>query len=92
MYCGSSRVVRNGLQRFLCREYGRVFNERSGTLFSGMKYTPREVVLALCLRFRYRLSSREVSELMAEMGHPVSRNTVLFWIDRFSDSFQTLQH
>ena len=91
VYCGSSRVVRNGtrngLQRFLCRDCCRVFNERSGTLFAGMRYTPREVVLALRLRFKYRLSSREASELMAEMGHPVSRNIVLFSAERFHDSF-----
>jgi len=49
------------------------------------------VVLALRLRFRYLLSCREVSELMAEMGHPVSESTVLFWIGKFSDSFQMLQ-
>ena len=89
VYCGSSRVVRNGtrngLQRFLCRDCGRVFNERSGTLFAGMKYTPQEVVFALRLRFNYRLSSREASELMAELGHPVSKNTVLFWTGRFHD-------
>lgn len=28
---------------------------------------------------------------MAEMGHPVSPATVLFWINRFSDNFQELQ-
>ncbi|MGQ9680863.1 MAG: IS6 family transposase [Candidatus Bathyarchaeia archaeon] len=95
MYCGSSRVVRNGtrngLQGFLCRDCGRQFNERSGTLFAGMKYKPEEVVFALRLKFNYRLSSREASELMAELGHPVSKNTVLFWVDRFADSFETLQ-
>ena len=95
VYCGSSRVVRNGtrnsLQGFLCRDCGRQFNERSGTLFAGMKYRPEEVVFALRLKFRYRLSSREAAGLMAELGHPVSRNTVLFWSDRFADSFETLQ-
>jgi len=95
VYCGSSKIVRNGtrnsLQGFLCRDCGRQFNERSGTLFAGMKYRPEEVVFALRLRFNYRLSSREASELMAELGHPVSKNTVLFWSDRFHASFQTLQ-
>lgn len=95
VYCGSSRIVRNGtrnsLQGLLCRDCGRQFNERSGTLFAGMKYKPEEVVFALRLRFIYRLSSREVSELMAEMGHPVSKNIVLFWADRFHASFQELQ-
>ena len=95
VYCGSSQVVRNGtrsgLQGFLCRDCGRQFNERSGTLFAGMKYKPQEVVLALRLRFRYRLSGREVSELMAEIGHPISKNMVLFWADRFHDAFQMLE-
>ncbi|RLI31239.1 hypothetical protein DRO56_05385 [Candidatus Bathyarchaeota archaeon] len=68
-----------------------MFNERSGTLFAGMKYRPSEVVFALRLRFNYRLSSREASELMVGMGHPVSRNTVLFWADMFHGSFQELQ-
>lgn len=95
VYCGSSRIVRNGtrngLQRFLCRDCGRQFNERSGTLFAGMKYSPQEVVFALRLRFTYKLSSREASDLMAEMGHPLSRNTVLFWADRFHDGFHELE-
>jgi len=79
--------TRNGLQRFLCRDCGKQFNERSGTLFAGMKYTPLEVVFALRLRFTYRLSSREASDLMAEIGHPVSRSTVLLWQERFHDTF-----
>ena len=62
-----------------------------GPLFAGMKYRPQEVVLALRLRFKYRLSSLEVSQLMTELGHPISKNTVLFWTDRFADSFQMLQ-
>jgi len=49
------------------------------------------VVFALRLRFNYRLSSREVSELMAEMGHPASKSAVLFWADRFHETFQELQ-
>ena len=68
-----------------------MFNERSGTPFAGMKYRPQEVVLALQFRFNYRLSCREVSELMGAMGHTVSEASVLFWIKRFSDSFQELQ-
>ena len=83
--------TRSGLQRFLCRDCGRQFNERSGTLFADMKYTPQEVVFALRLRFTYRLSSREASDLMAEMGHPISRNTVLFWTGRFHDGFHELE-
>ena len=39
-----------------CKECGRQFNKRSGTLFPGMKYTPQEVAFALRLRFKYRLS------------------------------------
>jgi len=95
VYCGSLRVIkygtRGGVQQYRCKMCGRQFNERSGTPFAGMRHTPQEVVLALRLRFKYRLSCREVSELMAEMGHPVSPATVLFWINRFSDSFQELQ-
>ena len=83
--------TRNGLQHFLCKECGRQFNERSGTLFAGMKYTPQEVVFALRLIFNYRLSSREASELMVEMAHPVSKSTILFWADRFHDTFKMLQ-
>jgi len=83
--------TRNGLQHFLCKECGRQFNERSGTLFAGMKYTPQEVVFALRFIFNYRLSSREVSELMGEMGHPVSKSTILYWLCRFHCTFKMLQ-
>ena len=95
VYCGYTRVIRygtrGGVQQYLCKGCGRQFNERSGTLFAGMKYTPEEVALALRLKFSYRLSCREASELMASLGHPISPATILLWIKRFSDSFQTLQ-
>ena len=95
VYCGSFRAVRNGtkigLQRFLCKDFSREFNEGSGTHFAGMKYKPPEEVFALLLNFSYRHSSREISEHMPEMGHPISKNTVLFWADRFHETFQELQ-
>ena len=82
VYCGSQRVIkygrRGGVQQYRCKECGRQFNERSGTPLAGMRNTPQEVVLALRLRFNYCLSWREVLELMAEMGHPISESTVLF--------------
>lgn len=94
VYCGSGRVIRygtrGGVQQYRCKICGRQFNERSGTPFAGMRHTPGEVVLALRLRFRYRLSCREVSELMAEMGRTVSPATVLFWTGRFAGSFKAL--
>ena len=82
--------TRGGVQQYRCKGCGGQFNERSGTPFAGMKYTPEEVVTALRLRFRYGLSCREASELMAEMGRPVSPATILFWIGKFNDSFQEL--
>jgi len=95
VYCGSGRVIRygtrGGVQQYRCKGCGRQFNERSGTPFAGMRHTPGEVVLALRLRFKHRLSCWEVSELMAEMGRTVSESTVLFWIGKFNDSFQMLQ-
>jgi transposase-like protein len=95
VYCGSSKVIkygtRSGVQRYRCNDCSGQFNERSGTLFAGMKYTPQEVVFALRLRFNYRLSSREVSDLMASLGHPVSPGAVLFWQCRFHDTFKMLQ-
>lgn len=60
-----------GYARFVCRACGRRFNERSGTPFNDLQY-PTDIVLnAVLWRLRYKLSLRDVAELLLVRGFTV---------------------
>ncbi len=73
-----------GYTRFLCHACGRRFNERTGTLFNDLQY-PTDVVLnAVLWRLRYKLSLRDVAELLLLRGFAVTHETVRQWEARFA--------
>ena len=58
VYCECERVVKNGkdqistqvIQRYLCRDCGRRFNERSGTPMARLRTPPEVISMALKVR------------------------------------------
>ena len=76
--CGSARlterreVTAQGYRRFRCRECSRQFNERSGGVLN-RTCLPSDIIsfVVLC-RLRYRLTLRDLSEIMALRGLEVS--------------------
>ena len=55
-----------GCRRFRCRSCQRRFNERTGTPFNDLQY-PTDIVLVTALwRLRYKLSLRDVAEMLLE--------------------------
>ena len=73
-----------GYQRFNCRAGGRRFNERTGTPFNDLQYPTDLVLLAVLWRLRYKLSFRDVAELLLERGYTVTHETIRDWEFRFA--------
>jgi transposase-like protein len=57
-------------------------------LFKG-RYFEQEIIIP-CMRWylRYKLSSRDLVELMAERGLAISHTTILRWVQRFVPEFE----
>jgi putative transposase len=60
-----------GYRRFRCRRCHREFNERTGTRFNDLQYSPDVVCLVVLWRVRYNLSLRHQSERVLDL--PLSR-------------------
>ena len=72
-----------GGHRFRCRRCGRTRTDRSGTPFARYRW-PREVIVTAVRWYRrFRLSLRDVCDLLAERGIDVSPRTVLSWVHTF---------
>jgi putative transposase len=89
-HCDSSETTKRagtssvGYARFVCRICRRRFNERTGTRFNDLQY-PTDIVLnAVLWRLRYKLSLRDVAELLLVRGYTVTHETVRDWEARFA--------
>jgi transposase-like protein len=72
-------VTARGYRRFRCRTCGRQFNEcRSGVL--NRTCLPSDIIaFVVFCRLRYRLTLRDLAEIMAMRGIEVSHETVRDW-------------
>ena len=61
-----------------------MFNERTGTPFNDLQYPTDVVLLAVLWRLRYKLSFRDVAELLLQRGFEVTHETVREWEFRFA--------
>jgi transposase-like protein len=68
--CGSiavterPEVTARGYQRFRCRDCGRQFNERNGGVLNRTRLPSDIVVVVVFCRLRYRLTLRDLSEIV----------------------------
>ena len=65
-----------GYRRFNYRACDRRFNKRTGTPFNDLQYPTDLVLLAVLWRLRYKLSFRDVAELLLERGYAVTHETI----------------
>jgi transposase-like protein len=88
--CKSERVVRNGkkqsggksIQRYLCNECGRRFNERSGTLIARLR-TPVETI-AMAMKMRSEgLGVRATGRVIGKSGSSITN-----WEQRISNQIE----
>jgi hypothetical protein len=67
--CGSAAVTEGlectarGYRRFRCRECGKQYNERSGSLLNHTHYPSDVIALVVLWRLRYRLTLCDLAEI-----------------------------
>ena len=71
---------RDGRQIFSCSNCGYRQTARSASAFSGYRFPPDIIALAVRWYLRYRLSYADVAELPAERGVHVDPSTVYDWV------------
>ena len=89
-HCGSGETSRRrrrtalGYRTFACHVCRGVCNERTGTAFNDLHHPTDIVLLAVLWRLRYKLSFRDVAELLLVRGYGVTHETVREWEARFA--------
>jgi putative transposase len=85
VYCGSKAVTERreitarGYRRFRCRDCGRQFNERSNGVLNRTCLPSDIIAFVVFCRLRYRLTLRDLSEIMALRGIEVSHEAIRDW-------------
>ena len=79
---------RQGRQIRQCLSCHRRFTARSATPFSGYRFPPDIIALAVRWYLRYRLSYADVVELLAERGIGVDASTVYDWVQEFAPLYE----
>jgi transposase-like protein len=62
--------------------------ESMEALFKGRHFEQEIIILCVRWYLRYKLSSRDLVEIMAERGLAVSHTTILRWVQRFVPEFE----
>ena len=91
--CGPAATRRSGRDRQgrqvrQCRGCGRRFTARSATPFSGYRFPPDVIAVAVRWYLRFRLSYADVVELLAERGVSVDASTVYDWVREFAPLYE----
>jgi putative transposase len=76
---GAVDVRDQGNRRFRCRDCGRQFNERSGGVRNRTCLPSDIIAFVVFCRLRYRLTLRDLTELLLLRGIEVSHETVREW-------------
>jgi putative transposase len=83
--CGSASVAERrevtaqGYQRFRCRDCGRQFNERSDGVLNRTSFPSDIISFVVFCRLRYRLTLRDLSEMLLLRGFIVSHEAIRDW-------------
>ncbi len=74
-----AEATAGGYRRFRCRDCGRQFNERSGGVLNRTSLPSDIIAFVLFCRLSYRLTLRNLSEIMALRGIEMSHEAVRDW-------------
>ena len=83
--CGSAAVserpdrTAQGYRRFRCRDCGKQFNERSDGVLNRASLPSDIIAFVVYCRLRYRLTLRDLSEIMLLRGFTVSHECIRQW-------------
>jgi putative transposase len=84
-HCGSKavterrKVTARGYRRFRCRDCGRQSNARSNGVLNRTRLPSDIIAVVVFCRLRYRLTLRDLSEIMALRGIEVSHEAIRGW-------------
>src|SRR5680860_1191726 len=73
-----------GYRIFACHDCHRTFNERTAGSFNHLQYPTDIVTLAVLWRLKYKLSLRDVAEMLLQRGFAVTHETIRAWEFRFA--------
>jgi transposase-like protein len=79
---------RKGQQRFRCGICRCRFTALTGTPFSGYRFPPDVIALAVRWYLRFRLSYADVAELLAERGVRVDPASIYAWVRAFAPLYE----
>ena len=88
--CGSAAVTERpdltaqGYRRFRCRDCGKQFNERSDGILNRASLPSDIIAFVVFCRLRYRLTLRDLSEIMLLRGFTVSHECIRQWEAKLS--------
>ena len=82
--CGRDR---RGRQIVQCQRRRRRFTALTDTPFSGHRFPPEVIGLAVRWYLRFRLTLADVAELLAERGIHVDPSTVHAWVGKFAPRY-----
>ena len=83
--CGSAAMTERsdrtaqGYRRFRCRDCDRQFNERSNGVLNRASLPSDIIAFVVFCRLRYRLTLRDLSEIMLLRGFTISHECVRRW-------------
>ena len=84
-HCCSARTTErsdrtaHGFRRFRCRDCGRRFNERTGSVLNRVQVPTDIVFLVVFWRLRYKLSLRDLAEMLLIRGFVFTHEAVRDW-------------
>ena len=76
-----------GYRRFRCRNCGRRFNERTGTVLNRIQAPTDIVFLVVFWRLRYKLSLRDPAEMFLIRGIVITHEAVRDWEAKLAPLF-----
>ena len=79
-----AKQTKLGYMTCFCPHCRRTFNERTGTPFNHLEFPTDIVLLAVVWRLRYKLSLRDVAEMVLARGFAFTHEAIRDWETRFT--------
>ena len=76
---GAPERTARGYRRFRCRDCGKQFNERSAGVLNRARYPSDVIALVVLWRLRYRLTLRDLAEMLLQRDMVFSHEAVRDW-------------
>jgi transposase-like protein len=98
-YCGNGEEVKNGFykyenkeeQRYLCKNCGKLFLEKTSSPFHQMRHTSNVVLFGVRLYTEFYLSGNECARLIKDvMNTKITGRSVLNWVQKLAPYFQKI--